>query len=241
MHLIKLSKFVSNAGALSRRKSDEAILSGRVTINNQVVDKPYLIIETEKDKVLLDGKTISFKKTKYYYALNKPKGYLSDLAVNDERKIARQLIKVNGYLFPVGRLDYHSEGLIIFTNDGHFANLITHPSYEVEREYLVKFKGYLDNNDIDLITKGLMIDNEIYSVLKITHIKNSKSNSWFSIILKEGKNREIRKIGDAINHTILKIKRIRIHTIYLGDLKEGEYRSLHLNEINSILSRRASK
>jgi 23S rRNA pseudouridine2605 synthase len=167
--------------------------------------------------------------------LYKPVKYLSDLNYNDDRDIARSLIKINAYLFPVGRLDFASEGLIIFTNDGEFANKIMHPKYGVEKEYLVKLKGSLVDTDIKKIKKGFFIHGSLYKVNTINHYKSTLNNNWYRITVNEGKNRMIRKIGDTINHQVLKLKRIRIGNIRLGNMKPGEYRFLEKNEIEDIL------
>jgi 23S rRNA pseudouridine2605 synthase len=175
--------------------------------------------------------------------------------------MARELIKVDAKLFPVGRLDYHSEGLMIFTNDGDFANSVMHPRYGIEKEYLVKIKSSFDKKEIQRMKEGIVIDGEVYKIegihfirtalknaarerkngitkniqpkrfiKKADRIESESINTWYSIIINEGKNRMIRKIGDAMNHPVLKLKRIRIGKLELGDLQPGKYRYFEKRE-----------
>jgi len=137
-------------------------------------------------------------------------------------------------IFPVGRLDYNSEGLIIFTNDGDLANTIMHPKHGVEKEYLVKFKGTLNNNEILRMKKGISVEGDMYKVKSVKYVRLSMKNAWYSVLIDEGKNRMIRKIGNAINHPVLKLKRIRIGNLELGDLKPGEYRFFDKKELLGI-------
>ena len=256
----RLSKYVAQIGALSRRKAEEIIRSGKVKVNSEIISNPAHQINS-KDKIMIDGKGVEPEWTPLYIALHKPAGYMSDLDDTRDRKIARNLIKIDGKLFPVGRLDYNSEGLIIFTNDGDFANSVMHPRYEVEKEYLVKIKGVLKQYDIDKMKKGLLIEGDLYKIENIKFVEMAKrlafrspqaknenkgrtagtsranaseagvGNAWYRITVKEGKNRMIRKIGDAVGHTVLKLKRIRIGNLHISDLKPGEYRFIDKNEV----------
>jgi len=186
----------------------------------------------------LNDKIVGFNYKKIYIKLYKPRNYISDLAYNDSRNLAVNLIKISQHVYPVGRLDYHSEGLILFTNDGDFAYRITHPKFGVEKEYHVKLKGHLHAEDIEKIVKGFKKNNIFYKVDRVRFLKKTENNSWYSFIVKEGKNRMIRIIGDTIGHPVLKLKRVRIGSIKLGNLKPGEYRTLTEKEINSIQNAR---
>lgn len=226
----RLSKFVARVSAFSRRKSEDLIRAGRVRINDSVVLEPFKQISST-DSISIDNKnTIGLEAAKIYIALYKPDGYMSDLQDPRGRKLARDLIKIDVKLFPVGRLDYHSEGLMIFTNDGDFANLIMHPRYEIEKEYLVKFKGILGEDEIKRMKHGIMIDKEQFKVDQIRYIRSATQNTWYSLIVNEGKNRMIRKIGEAIDHPVRKLKRIRIGKLHLGDIKPGDYRYFEKSE-----------
>ncbi|MCX5806876.1 MAG: pseudouridine synthase [Proteobacteria bacterium] len=227
----RLSKFISRCGIASRRKSEEIILSGMVKVNNDIVLEPQYSVDYTKDIVTIDNNVIKQNEKNIYIALYKPVGYISDLKDVRGRKLARELINFEGKLFPVGRLDYNSEGLIIFTNDGELGNMIMHPRYGVEKEYLVKLKGVLNDDDILSIKKGITIEGVPARAINITYVGPAFNNNWYSIILHEGRNRIIRKIGDIIGHRILKIKRVRIGHIMLGNLSSGSYRFLKEREI----------
>ena len=231
----RLSKFLSNSGIASRRKCDNIIISGRVKVNNIIVLEPFYKVLPDTDKVTIDNHTVKPLLKTIYLALYKPVNIISDLVAEKGRQNARSLISIKTYLFPVGRLDYNSEGLILFTNDGNFANKIMHPKYGIEKEYLVKFKGVIADELLVKVRKGLLIEGSEYRVKSIIFIKTSFFNSWYRIILDEGKNRMIRKIGIKIKHPVLKLKRIRIGPVRLGNLKPGEYRPLTDIEKNHFL------
>jgi 23S rRNA pseudouridine2605 synthase len=233
----RLSKFLAHSGIDSRRKSEEIIKSGRVFVNNINILEPQYHVSPDNDIVTVDNKVVSNVKRYNYVALYKPVGYMSDLKDPAGRKLARDLIKVKTKLFPVGRLDYNSEGLIIFTNDGNVANYIMHPKYEVEKIYHVKFKGSLDEDDFLKIKKGLLIEGIPCRIKSIKFLKSSIKNNWYKIIITEGRNRIIRKIGEQIDHYVLKLKRVRIGNIELGDLEPGQYRFLTESEIRPFKMR----
>jgi 23S rRNA pseudouridine2605 synthase len=227
----RLSKFISRCGIASRRKSEEIILSGIVKVNDNIILEPQYNVDYTKDIVTIDNNIIKLSEKNIYIALYKPIGYISDLKDVRGRKLARDLINFEGKLFPVGRLDYNSEGLIIFTNDGDLGNRIMHPRYGVEKEYLIKLKGVLSEDDILSIKKGVIIEGVPAHAISIAYVGPAFNNHWYTIILHEGRNRIIRKIGDVIGHRILKIKRIRIGHLKLGNLSSGSYRFLKEREI----------
>lgn len=233
---MRLSKFISNCGITTRRKADDIIRAGRVKVNNVRVLEPSFEVNTNKDIILLDDIRIKENKNDIYIALYKPVKYISDLKDDKGRKIARSIISLDEKLFPVGRLDYNSEGLIIFTNDGEFANLIMHPRYEIEKEYYVKVKGRLEKEDITRLKKGILIDGSLCKVKYIEFLKPSIKNNWYKFIVKEGKNRMIRKMCLAIDHPVLKLLRVRIGNISLGRLEPGQYRFLSEKEVSFIKS-----
>jgi 23S rRNA pseudouridine2605 synthase len=228
---IRLSKYLAQSGVASRRKSDDVIKSGLVKVNNIIVLEPYYQVKPDVDLVTIGNNRVCLKQKKVYYALNKPINYLSDLAFSDDRKLARSLIHTDDYIFPVGRLDYDSEGLILFTNDGEVANRIMHPRYGVEKEYLVKVQGVLSAEDIESVRNGLLIEGSVINVLNISETRRSTHNGWYRFVLQEGRNRIIRKVADALGHPVLKLRRVRIGHIRLGDLKPGHFRELSEHEI----------
>ncbi len=235
---MRLSKFISICGIATRRKSEDIIRSGRIKVNNITVLEPSLDIDSNKDIILLDDVRIKENKKLIYIALNKPVKFISDLKDDKGRKIARELIDIEGKLFPVGRLDYNSEGLILFTNDGEFANIIMHPRYEIEKEYYVKVKGRLEKDDFMRLKKGIIIDGVLYKVERIEFLKRSLKNNWYNIVIKEGKNRMIRNMCLAIHHPVLKLVRVRIGNIRLGRLEAGQYRFLTDREVTLIKSKK---
>jgi 23S rRNA pseudouridine2605 synthase len=268
----KLIKYVARSSLYSRRKSEELIKAGKVKINNVVVLEPSATV-TSADSITINNETIQSQSIKLYIALNKPDGYMSDLQDPRGRKTARELINIDVKLFPVGRLDYHSEGLMIFTNDGDFANKIMHPSFGIEKEYLVKVKGSFGKDEIKKMKEGIVIEGEVYKIEGIHFVRDAlkntardrkqelakktppqkfskkgdkvnleTKNTWYSIIINEGKNRMIRKIGDAMNRPVLKLKRIRIGKIELGDLQPGKYRYFEKKEaLNTAMNARMKK
>lgn len=238
---MRLSKFISNCGITTRRKADDIIRAGRVKVNNVRVLEPSFEVNTNKDIILLDDIRIKENKNDIYIALYKPVKYISDLKDDKGRKIARSIIDIDGKIFPVGRLDYNSEGLIIFTNDGEFANIIMHPRYEIEKEYYVKVKGRIEKEDISRLKKGILIEGSINRVKHIEFLKSSIKNNWYKFIVKEGKNRMIRKMCLAIDHPVLKLLRVRIGNISLGRLEPGQYRFLTEKEVAFIKSIKAKK
>jgi 23S rRNA pseudouridine2605 synthase len=246
----KLVKYVARVSEYSRRKSEELIKSGKVKINGDIVTELSAIVNPDSS-VTIHNEIIKDEIAKIYIALNKPVGYMSDLKDPRGRKLARNLIKINMKVFPVGRLDYHSEGLIIFTNDGEFANIIMHPRYGVEKEYFVKVKGFLKKDDIKKMKEGVLINGELYKIENVRFIrealkirtnkqrvieksivrKQETGNTWYRITINEGKNRMIRKIGEAIGHPVLKLKRVRIGKLELGNLEPGKYRYFEKHEV----------
>jgi len=220
----RLSKFLARAGISSRRKSAEIISSGRVQVNGVIIDSPSYLITAGVDVVALDRTAVKLPSHYTYIALYKPVGYLSDLSDPRGRKVARHLISLETPLFPVGRLDYNSEGLLLFTNDGDFANFIMHPRYETEKEYIVKLSGKLTTEDRNRMLAGIPINGDLYRVLSVAIFKEASANAWYRIVVTEGKNRMIRKLADALEHPVLRLKRIRINGITLTGLRPGQHR-----------------
>jgi 23S rRNA pseudouridine2605 synthase len=225
-----LVKFLARVGPFPRRHAEALIQEGRIRINDAVASSPSLQVGPE-DRISIDGQLVTAEAIKIYIALNKPDGYISDLKDVRGRKLARDLIKHDLRLFPVGRLDYHSEGLMVFTNDGDLANEVMHPRYNVTKEYLVKFKGLLPKEAVTRMKKGILIEGEVYQAEDVRLVKKSPANVWYGIVVNEGKNRMIRKMGAALGHPVLRLRRIRIGKLRLGDLNPGEYRHVERNEI----------
>jgi 23S rRNA pseudouridine2605 synthase len=233
--LQRLSKYLSASGVASRRKADAMIKSGDVKVNNIVVVDPWHQVDSKKDAVTIDNNKITIVNRKLYIALNKPKGYLSDLSPGDGRKLARELIRVKERIYPVGRLDFNSEGLLLFSNDGDFVNRATHPRYGNNREYLVKFQGVLRDEDLVKAREGILENGDLLTVRSMDVVGRTKANTWCRMVLGEGRYREIRRIGEVLGHAVLKLRRVRVGPVMLGALKPGQYRHLETWEIGAML------
>lgn len=225
-----LIKFLSRVGPYPRRQAEAFIHEGRIKINGIPATSLSALVGPE-DTVSCDGVVLGADAIKVYIALHKPDGYISDLKDPRGRKLARSLIKHELRLFPVGRLDYRSEGLMIFTNDGDLAHRVMHPHHNVTKEYLVKFKGVLDRDTVARMKRGVVIDGEVYRAQAVRMAKRTAANAWYTMVVNEGKNRMIRKMGEALGHPVLKLIRIRIGKLSLADLKPGEYRHVERSDI----------
>lgn len=230
----RLQKILAQAGVGSRRASEHLIAEGRVTVNG----KPAKIgdkADPEKDKIRVDGKLLKNKESMQYIALNKPRGVVSSLNSQDNRPTVRSLVPVPGRLYPVGRLDVDSEGLILLTNDGDLANHLTHPRYEHEKEYRVLVAAEPDNKQLAAWRHGVVLEDG-YKTLTADVRKESasKKGMWLRVIMKEGKKRQIREVGSRIGLPVIRIIRTRIGSLHLGNLKPGQWRYLTTTEIKLL-------
>ena len=222
----RLQKFMAKCGIASRRKCEALILQGRVQVNGIIVNEMGYKISPLKDKVSVDKEIISLEENKRYIALNKPEGYVS--TVNDEkhRNTIMELIDVTERIYPIGRLDYNTSGLILLTNDGEVYNKIIHPSKEINKIYEATLEGILGNSDIDRFEKGIDIGDYITAPSTIEILYIIENITKVRITIHEGKNRQIRKMCEAINHNVISLKRISVGELHLGNLKLGEWRYL---------------
>ncbi len=236
---IKLIKYLVIAGAGSRRECQRLLVDDRVTVNGQPVHQPSMSIDPQKDKITLDKRLLKVEAPDFYYVLlNKPVATICSHNDDKGRKTIYSLIKhkylSEAGLFSAGRLDYNTSGLIILTNDGEFANLLTHPRYEVKKEYIVEIKRPLDADLIRRMLRGVRIDEEILKFEKIYVLKTGKKGAIVKIILNEGKNREIRRMMQFFNVTIRSIHRTKMGPFVLGDLLNGEYKLMKKSEIEAF-------
>lgn len=233
----RIQKILSELGITSRRKAEELILEGKVTVNG-VVATIGMKADPEKDYIKVDGKLVTgFKKDikKVYLMFNKPKGVVTTLFDPEGRTTIKDFLKGVKYrVFPVGRLDYDSEGLLLLTNDGDFANAVMHPSKKISKTYLVKVKGILGSEEVEKLRRGIRLEDGMTSPSRIKTIRKSEANSWLEITIYEGRKRQIRRMFEKIGHPVLKLRRIRIDGVELGNLKPGAYRYLSEDEINKI-------
>lgn len=225
--LERLQKILSSAGISSRRSAEVMITEGRVTVNGVTVTELGSKADTETDRIAVDGKPVSIPKKRVYLLLNKPAGYVTTLSDPGGRPVVTELLKnIPERLYPVGRLDFNTEGLLLLTNDGDWANRLAHPSHEVEKEYLVKIRGSLDNDKIALLSNGIKLDDGLTAPAKVQVIRVLEKNVWFTITIHEGRYRQVRRMCEALELPLVKLKRIRYGNILLGELKAGEYRLL---------------
>ena len=234
----RLQKFIANQGICSRRKAEEYISSGRIKVNGEVVTELGTKINPSKDIIEVDDKKISnIAGKKVYILLNKPIGYVTTTKDQFNRNTVLDLVKVKEKVLPVGRLDMYTSGAIILSNDGDFIYKITHPKYEVEKTYNVTLKGQITDDEVENLKSGVKVDDYITgkAKVKILRIDEEKGLSRVEIIIHEGKNREVRKMCEAIGRKVLALHRTKIGNISVKDLRLGTWRYLKSNEIKSLL------
>ncbi|HOM01781.1 MAG TPA: pseudouridine synthase [Acetivibrio sp.] len=238
MKEIRLQKYIAECGIASRRKAEELILQGRVRINGETVTQMGRKVSLN-DIVEVDGKPVKMEKRKVYIALNKPVGYISSVKDQFGRKTVLDLVKdVKERVFPVGRLDYDTSGLLLLTNDGDFSYRLTHPKHEIKKVYEAVLMGVPSKDAIMQFNKGLQIDDYLTSPANLEILKSDGKISKVRITIHEGKNRQVRKMCNKIGCPVIKLIRVSIGNVSLGDLKEGSWRNLTDWEINSFLDER---
>jgi len=233
MNKIRLQKYFSECGIMSRRAAEAAIADGRVTVNGE----PAVIgqsVDPDADAVLLDGEPVRRdpEKKPVYYMLHKPRGYITSLSDEKGRKCVTELLKdVSERVYPVGRLDYNSEGLLLLTNDGELTNKLTHPSHGVKKTYVVVADSVVSDEQIVRLGEPVVSDGERLQADSVELISLGDKRSVLRIVLSEGKNREIRRIFEENGVTVRRLKRVAVGRLELGDLKKGEVRPLEKDEI----------
>ena len=232
----RLQKYLANCGVASRRKCEELIISGKVKVNGVIVNEVGIKVDPLKDMIEYDGKEIKKKEDKVYIMLNKPEGYISSVKDEKGRDTILDIVKVNERIYPIGRLDYDSSGLLLLTNDGEIYNKIIHPRVEIIKRYVAVVKGEVTDKDKMKFEIGIDIGGYITAPAELKVISYDKGVSTIEIGIHEGKNRQIRKMCAAIHHDVLSLKRISIGEIKLGYLKRGEYRKLNKEELDYINS-----
>lgn len=230
----RLQKYMATCGVASRRKSEEIIQEGRVKVNGVVIKELGYKVDTEKDEVWVDNNKIKKEERKVYIALNKPEGYVCTVKDEKGRQTILDLVKVEERIYPIGRLDYDTSGLILLTNDGDVYNKIIHPREEKNKVYIALLKGIPSSGCIEKFQKGIDIGGYVTAPAKIRIIKNFNDSSEVEITIHEGKNRQIRRMCDAIEHPVISLKRIQVGNIKLNNLNKGKWRFLDENEINYI-------
>ena len=232
---MRLNKFLASAGIASRRKCDQLIQEGLVSVNGKVVSELGTVINEKKDKVVYEGRQISLPSSFVYIKLNKPKGYACTAKDEKGRKTIYDLLPQGERLFSIGRLDYDTEGLIILTNDGDFANKVAHPRYSVDKEYHVTIEGQIKESELAVLRKGVVIDGERMPSAKVEFLSSNGKTTKLSVVIDEGMNRQVRRMFEAIGKTIKLLKRVRIGNVKLGGVKRGDFRDLTTQELDNLV------
>ena len=227
----RLQKAIAQAGVCSRRKAEELILAGRVAVNGKTVTQLGTKVDPDTDHIKVDGKRLRFDQGKIYLLIYKPKGYLTTLSDPLERPKVIDLVRgIPQKVFPVGRLDYNSEGLLLLTNDGELANAISTAGEKCPKTYLTKVKGNPSADDIEKISHGMLLDGMPVAPCRIETFKEG-DNPWFRVTLIEGKNNQIRRMFERIGHPVLKLRRVQIGFLRDDYLNPGDYRPLTTEEV----------
>ncbi len=231
---MRINKFLAEQGVASRRKADEMIAAGRVTINEKTATLGSDV--TDNDKVAVDGNPIgNAAPSLVYYVMNKPKGVVCTMSDDRGRKTVADLLPEEiGRVFPVGRLDYDTEGLLILTNDGNLSNALTHPRNEVQKTYLAKIEGTLTEKDLNPIRSGIELDGVLTKKCKAHIVETNKDYTKVHITISEGRNREIRRMFESIGKNVCFLKRVKIGTLTLAGLDRGAIRPLTAKEVESL-------
>ena len=241
MSAIRLQKILSAAGVASRRTAETLIEQGRVTVNGKVVTELGTRAEPSIDEIKVDGRRLPRAKANQYILLNKPRGYITSRSDPKHRPTVIDLLAkggVHGYIYPVGRLDYDSEGLLLLTSDGELAARLTHPRHGVAREYEVRVRGVPDRHALDRLARGVTIDGRRTATAEVrlgrVYDAESGPQGILSLVIHEGRNRQVRKMLDAIGHPVVQLRRVRIGPIADDRLKLGQFRSLTSGEIAAL-------
>jgi 23S rRNA pseudouridine2605 synthase len=231
---VRLQKLIAAAGLASRRQAEEWISAGRVTVNGQPAELGAQA-DPAVDHIEVDGRPLAAQERKLYVLLNKPTGYVVTLKDPQGRPVVTELVAgLPARLFPVGRLDYNTEGLLLLTNDGELAQRLAHPRHEIGKTYLVKVRGHLAPSTQERLVKGVLLDDGPTAPARIDQVRITTGHTWFEITIHEGRNRQVRRMCDAIGHPVARLKRIRLGFLELGDLPVGEYRQLTPAEVNRL-------
>ena len=230
----RLQKVIAASGVASRRKAEELITAGKVKVNGQIVTELGTKV-TNKDRVEVNGKPIE-KEQKEYYLLNKPRGVVTTTEDEHHRKTVVDLIPTKARIYPVGRLDYDTTGVLLLTNDGDFMNQMVGPNSGIQKEYLVRIKGIINNDELTKLEKGVKINGRMTlpSIAEIESIDRKNNSSLVRITITEGMYHQIKEMFTAIGHEVKRLTRVRFGNIVIDDLQEGEVRSLTIHEVKKL-------
>ncbi len=235
----RLQKILSRAGIASRRGAEEVMLHGRVTVNGETIRELGTKADIQTDDVRVDGVRIRPPKAPVYLVLNKPKGVVSTRHDPEGRQTVMSLVPAVAGLFPVGRLDVTTEGLILLTSDGEFAQRVSHPSYEVPRVYEAKVRGVPDAETLARLKRGVLVEGERMAVDRV-RLLESDNNSWIEVTLHEGKKHEVKRLLQAVGHPVSKLRRVALGPVTTRGLEPGQFRQLTPREIKTLSGRAAT-
>ncbi len=238
--IVRLQKYIAMSGVASRRAAETMIQDGRVSVNGKKVTEQGIKVEVGADNVSVDGKPIKVKNKNYYIMLNKPVGYVSTVKDQFERPTVVDLVKKDledARIFPVGRLDYDTEGLLLLTNDGDFTYKVTHPKFEKDKTYIATIKGGITISGINKIRRGVYIEENFKTSPAQAEILDAvDGHTYIQITIHEGKNRQVRKMFEAVGCKVVGLKRIKIGTVELGNLPLGRWRHLTSHEVSYLMN-----
>lgn len=239
---IRLQKYLALAGIASRRSSEQLILAGRVQVNGKTVTQLGTKVVPGKDHVFLDGNAVLLGEEKRYILLYKPTGYLSSVSDDRGRKTVLDLLQgVDERVYPVGRLDYDTEGLLLLTNDGALTNFLIHPRHEVKKTYLATVQGIPTTEELRQLAKGVLLEDGMTSPANVRLLNAKRNRSLLEITIHEGRNRQVRRMCAAIGHPVLALKRVCLGSLTLGNLLPGQWRFLSMKEVAALQNKEKDK
>ena len=233
--MMRLQKYLALSGVASRRASEKLIAEGHVAVNGQVITEMGVQVDETRDRVTVDGTLIHLEEEKHYIAYNKPMGEVT--TVSDPEGRATVMDKFRDYpvrLFPVGRLDYDSEGLLLLTNDGELMNDLLHPSREVNKTYLAKVSNHVDDDVLRRLRAGVSIDGRLTSPANARLVRHEAFDSLVMVTIHEGRYRQVRRMFEAVGHQVVQLKRVGFASVQLGDLPRGQWRHLTAEEVKRL-------
>jgi 23S rRNA pseudouridine2605 synthase len=239
----RLQKLIAAAGVASRRHAEELIAAGKVTVNGEVIKELGTKADPDKDHIKVNNRLINPQlksREKVYVLLNKPKGYLTSVSDPEGRPLVTELLPPSlGRLYPVGRLDFNTEGLLLMTNDGEFTNFITAARNRVEKVYEVKVKGVPTDSGIQRLRRGITLEDGTRTApAQITKLHETQTNAWYEVLLHQGRNQQVRRMFELIGHSVLKLRRVRIGFLHDEKLKPGQFRFLSPAEASRLMKKR---
>jgi 23S rRNA pseudouridine2605 synthase len=234
----RLNRYISRAAGVSRRTADEMIRKGRVTVGGRRELDPGFPFDPFRSEVRLDGSlVISMQEEKIYLLAHKPDSVVTTMSDKEGRKTAASLVgELSSRVYPVGRLDYHTTGLLLFTNDGDLAYKLTHPRFGAEKTYVAKVQGVPTHGKLDVLRRGLEIDGEMTNPAKVTFLEAREGKAWVSIRIAEGRHHQVRKMFEAVGHRVMKLRRVAIGSLELANVEPGDWRYLTGKEVRDLFA-----